>query len=343
MAASADGARVSIVLRRLAYGLLEVPLVVRALRANRGPSCAIILLHRFQDGLSDSRRHDPRQLRQLLGGLRKAGVAFVSLDQALNYCSPTAVNMPPLAVCFTVDDGYADFGRVAWPIFKEFGCPASLFVVPTMVEQRDWFWWDKVDFILRVARKPRVSITLGEKRLDLRWHDEHSRVATFETMVSELKNVPTGECLGGIRELAAFLGVALPNSAPSCYEVLDWTSLRALERDGVTIGPHSMTHPVLSRCSHEQVREEIVGSIHSLRNHLVRPLSVFCFPNGMPEDHGPREWTLLAESEVPYALSTSPGLLRPQIQHTGGAHWAHRLPRIGFDEQAGRIVRELLT
>lgn len=329
-------------IRHAAFRTMASRWFVRAVAAVRGPACASVLMHRFDVDGTDPRRHDPRRLRRLLADLRAVDVALVGLEEAISFCAGKANTRSKLALSFTVDDGYEDFAEVAWPIFREFDCPVSLFVVPGAINGSDWFWWDKLDFIMRHGAKPAIDIEVGGRRFQDSWTDETSRRYAYERVTAQLKFITNDALHAFIGEYSNVSQVTLPAGAPSEYRVLGWERLRALEAEGVRIGPHSMTHPVLSRCSGEQVSREISGSVESVQREVQHPLPVFCYPNGRPEDHGTRDWDLVKQSGAPFALTASDGLLKPGMERTYGKEWPWRLPRIGYDDQAGRLIREFV-
>lgn len=329
-------------IRHAAFRTMASRAFVRAVAAVRGPACAPVLMHRFDVDGTDPRRHDPRRLRALLADLRAAGVALLGLEEAIAYCGGTTEPPSKLAVSFTVDDGYEDFAEVAWPVFREFDCPVSLFVVPGAINGSDWFWWDKLDFIMRHGAKPAIDLEVGGRRVQDSWTNEASRRYAYERVTAQLKFVTNDALHAFIGDYGNVSQVTLPAGAPPEYRVLGWERLRALEAEGVRVGPHSMTHPVLSRCSAEQVAREISDSVDWVHHELKHPLPVFCYPNGRPEDHGTRDWDLVKQSGAPFALTASGGLLTPGMERIYGKQWPWRLPRIGYDDQAGRLIREFV-
>lgn len=314
----------------------------RAIGAARGPACAPILMHRFDVDGTEPRRHDPRRLRRLLGDLLAAGVAIIGLDEAISYCDVRDTVPARLAVSFTVDDGYEDFADVAWPVFREFDCPVSIFVVPGAINGSDWFWWDKLDFIMRHGIRPGINVEVGGQRFQEHWTDDESRYNAYERITAQLKRISYDALQTFLLQYRLAARVDLPTLAPAGYRVMGWQQLRALEAEGVRIGPHSMTHPVLSRCSADQVQDEISASVECVRRELQNPLPVFCYPNGRPDDHGEREWECVRRSGAAFALTASDGLLQPGMKRKYGEAWRWRLPRIGYDDQAGRLIREFV-
>ena len=72
-----------------------------------------------------------------------------------------------------------------------------------------------------------------------------------------------------------------PPAAPTSVS----DELVAMERLGIEIGSHSLTHPILDRCDDETIDRELVGSADALEGWLGRRPRAFAYPNG---DHDER-------------------------------------------------------
>jgi len=321
---------------------MESPWFVRALEGWGRASCAVLFMHRFSDDSRARGKHDASRLRKVLQTLHRVGVGFASLDDAL----ATAESPRPgskLSVSFTVDDGYADFAEWGWPVFREFDCPVSLFVVPNAVEGKCWFWWDKLDWIMRHDTKRTMHLVSGDRQFQATWTNEASRFLVFEQASQWLKQFSPEELDQVLAGYAMHCEREVPSEAPSEYRVLSWSELTVLERQGVRIGAHSMTHPVLSRCDDRRVAWEITESIRAVNERVESPLGVFCYPNGQHVDHGAREWDVLAQAGMPYALTTSGGVLPASLMASGDPNQRYRIPRISYQDDAGRIIREFIS
>jgi peptidoglycan/xylan/chitin deacetylase (PgdA/CDA1 family) len=66
--------------------------------------------------------------------------------------------------------------------------------------------------------------------------------------------------------------------------VLSWEELRQLAQEGVTLGAHTRTHPIMTQLWPEQVREEVIGSQNDLRREIGFALPIFCYPSGAQDD-----------------------------------------------------------
>jgi hypothetical protein len=80
----------------------------------------------------------------------------------------------------------------------------------------------------------------------------------------------------------------------------------------VTIGGHTMSHPVLANESDARARWEIQQSIADLSDMIGRSVTTFAYPNGTGGlDFTEREQRVLRESGVRLAVSTDAGVCSP--------------------------------
>ena len=137
-----------------------------------------------------------------------------------------------------------------------------------------------------------------------------------------MNELSDAERIARVESLVAALGPEF-DAYGGPFEMLSWEEARALTNDGrVTLYPHSVTHPILSRCPDEKVEYEVSESCAALERETGRAPAIFAYPNGGMGDFDEREKAALRRSGVRWALSTTRG-------------FAHRdsdplaLPRIG--------------
>ena len=187
--------------------------------------------------------------------------------------------LPPKAVLVTFDDAYRDFADVAWPIMKKHGIPATLFVptaYPGQPERR--FWWDRLDSAFAASPRTQLPDTpLGTLSLAT----PQLRRMSVRRLKDYLLLLPHAQTLAWVERVCDALGVDPASHA----QVLAWDELRALARDGVSLGAHTRTHPALTRLPLEQARTEIQGAIVDLRREIGPTPAVFSYPFGIHDDH----------------------------------------------------------
>lgn len=333
----------TITLRRLAGRILASAPAQFLLRPGMRDRGVIFMLHRFAQPDLGVPGHDPEDLRGFLEFIRKEGISVMEVGDLVRWArSPDAGPGPRIA--FTLDDGYPDQAHAAATIFADFDVPVTVFPIIHFVDRKEWMWWDRLTWSMQQSTRPRIPTyeprTGRERALDLSTPER--KLAALQDLVLELRRVSSGRREAFLDDLAGALGVDIPSEPPEAYAPMSWDDARRIEAMGHTFGPHSMTHPVLSRESDERALHEIEESWTRLKAEVQNPVPVFCYPYGEEDDLGPREMRLIREAGLEAALTGRGGYVeaargnRPSI---GGPLDLFRLPRFGFPVDMASFVR----
>jgi colanic acid/amylovoran biosynthesis glycosyltransferase len=178
------------------------------------------------------------------------------------------------AVLLTFDDAYRDFATNASPILKRYGLPVTLFV-PTGYagpEVRE-FWWDRLYRALRSAPVDRLAETpIGPLLFDT----PRRLRRCVRKLRSFFKSVPHADAVS----LVDWMCETLQCPSLPARSTLTWAELRTLAQEGVTLAPHTRTHPLLTQVTAMQAREEIAASRDDLARETGQCLPVFAYPAG---------------------------------------------------------------
>lgn len=303
--------------RRVYHNLLLVPRLPSFVRHLQGDHATIFFMHRVRDGDPGIAGIDARCLRSGLAYLRRNRYELIPLTELFRRLAGDGPRLRG-AVAFTIDDGYLDQAEVAGPIFSEFDCPVTAFVATGFLDGITWLWWDKVEYVFSKTRRTSLAVELGgmEVRYDLN-RGGGSRWANAD-FVARCKVVSDDEKHQAIARLAKEAEVELPSTAPSRYAPMTWDHVRSLERGGMTFGPHSVTHPILSRTEPERATMEVSESWRRIREEAQHPVPIFCYPNGHHRDFGEREVAIVRKLGFVGALSSRAGFAEPASFQRGG-------------------------
>jgi len=122
---------------------------------------------------------------------------------------------------------------------------------------------------------------------------------------------------------------------------MGWEELAELAADPlVTIGAHTVTHPMLAKLPEKSVRSEMDLSRSVIEAALAKRPEHLSFPVGDRTSAGSREFKIAAELGFKTAVTTRPGVLFPQH-----AERLTALPRISLNGEYQRLryVRVLLS
>ncbi|MDZ7267833.1 MAG: glycosyltransferase [candidate division KSB1 bacterium] len=233
-----------------------------------------------------------QQMRHLSRRYRVLDIAAVL--HALEHRTP----LPERAVLLTFDDAYLDFGEIAWPILRKYRLPATLFVPTGFPDHPERpFWWDRLYQAFRAAALPELELTpLG--RLSLKTA-KAMRQALKRTQ-DHVKSLPHAEAMAFVEQICRRL--LPPCEMPA--SVLSWQQLRQLAAEGVTLGAHTVNHPVMTQITPEQAHREIIQAQADLQREIGTTLPIFCYPSG---GHDEAVVALLRAAGFRLAFTTADG------------------------------------
>lgn len=207
--------------------------------------------------------------------------------------------LPARAACITFDDGYRNNYEIACPILRRHGVVATFFIATGYLGGGRMF----NDTIIEVVRRlPPGALDLSWMGLGVRGIDgDSSRAQLYADFVSAVKYLPAEERLSASSRLAANLSDPLPGDLMMTPE-----QVRDLPRLGMSVGGHTVDHPILTRLPAEQARDQIVRNRDELAAVTGTPPNLFAYPNGKPGVDYTIEHVRMVE-EAGYAAAFSTG------------------------------------
>jgi peptidoglycan/xylan/chitin deacetylase (PgdA/CDA1 family) len=220
----------------------------------------------------------------------------------------------------TVDDGDKSFYEIIYPILKKYDIPATLFVSPKICSHSENFWfqevrgWNKDDFRELFAgyyninichlRKYRPGKILTSSRIEEIWSIIRKFKEQYDIPVLHPQNISVDQ-------------------------------LTEIDKDGlVSIGAHTLDHPILANESDDRSEREITGSIRELESILNHEVKYFAYPRGIPGlDFSRREMEYLRQNDIRLAFSSEPKIFNqddnplciPRYSLTSGNEYYVRL------------------
>lgn len=207
-------------------------------------------------------------------------------------------------LALTFDDGLRSNVQVAYPLLRSLGLTATFFVCPGLIERGGWLWNHEARARLYSLQRDALT-ALADTLLAPR---------EVEAFVEWMKTLKIGERRGIEAEVRA----ATPHFRPSdaqreAYDLASWDELRRLDPRVVTIGSHTMTHPILTSLTPQEREDELRESRTVLERELGRDVALFCYPNGDLDDDtvgAARRYYRCAVTVEPKPLSPQPDVFR---------------------------------
>ena len=189
----------------------------------------------------------------------KRGYTFLSVNELL-IIKENKLPFPPMAVIFTVDDGWKNNKNNIFSVAEKYKIPVTTFISTQPVETGELYWWTYVDIALK--NKWEVPSVSAMKQLE---NDQRLKI------VNELK-----------------LKIKSDREALFPEDLIGYQNSKF-----INFGAHTVTHPILSKCDRETSYFEITASQKKLESWLKYSINSFAYPNG---NYTEREIEILKQS-----------------------------------------------
>lgn len=208
---------------------------------------------------------------------------ILSFAELLNLWSEKNYNQSQRYCVITFDDGWLDNYVYAYPILRKYNIPATVFLPTSFIGTNQWFWPEKVGYLLRhyyiagIGEAQRKWIDSLWVRYP--WAKVLNGVGSSEkidSVIEMCKELPEDHVHDVMLEIGSAMGLRFPEQRI----VLNWEEIEEMSQNGVSFGSHSCTHRILTKLPAQEVQREIMDSLYTLREKKVNDIPVFCYPNG---------------------------------------------------------------
>jgi peptidoglycan/xylan/chitin deacetylase (PgdA/CDA1 family) len=194
------------------------------------------------------------------------------------------------SVVITFDDGYENVYTQAFPVLRERGASAILFVVGRFIRDREPLWVDRLEQAVMQARCGEITVAGHYFALKT----PVQRRTAEAILRAHWKRLNADERERQLYDLLEQLQVS-DVSMPRLYEPLSWEQIFTLRSDGWEVGSHTMTHTVLSSLDRLTASNEIKDAKKTVEAAIGGCCDLFAYPNGLRGDFTPASKRLLAE------------------------------------------------
>ena len=202
----------------------------------------------------------------------KQNFHVVPLDSMLESMRERRLADPRGEIALTFDDGLRNQFELAYPVLRRLELSATMFVCPRLVDQQQWLWnhemrarWRRLD----VSARTRTSHALGA--------GESSEDSMIEWMKS-LRIDDRNRACEVIRQATPDFRAS--PSEQAAYDMMRWDEMANMDTRLVTIGSHTLSHPILPHLDDDALETELRDSRIELEQRLQRTVALFCYPNG---------------------------------------------------------------
>jgi len=213
--------------------------------------------------------------------------------------------LPERAVLLTCDDGLLNHLTTMVPMLQEEELQCLFFVTGSSAgDKLEMLWYVELYLLLMQAKVQDQAVRVREITVPKIPADPGQRRSLWLTLLRSLSQVDAATRSVFLREAATRFGL-LPSwkmrylddpLLRERFQLLRLPELKQLRDAGMTVGAHTLSHPVLAEQVADLARVEIEECGKRLGESLGQPVWALAYPFGDPGSAGEREFKLAADA-----------------------------------------------
>lgn len=308
---------ISPLLKRIVYPTLSGTGFLRHY-ARRGELC-VVTYHGVQpsgyvstDAMLDGGLVSPESLRAQLR-LLKRHYQVIS-PELFHAWLRGEEGLPPHSVLLTCDDGLKNVMSAMLPVLQAEGLRCLFFVTGASAESEPgMLWYEELYLLIKSA--PPGPLAIEEAGIQAQCPNDGGRRACWWDLVQALSERDPQTRCSALESLRHKFGVAeswktkLRAEDPTFqrFFLLSLEDVRKLAGEGMSIGAHTQSHPLLARLSDVHAQAEIGGTRELLANALGLDVWALAYPFGGPGSFTERDIVLAQKAEFTCAFTNAAG------------------------------------
>ena len=213
-----------------------------------------------------------------------------------------AGNLPSRTACITFDDGYPDWINGVVPVLEKNKAHATFFITTGQLSGVP-LWNERILHAINHISEKSGLLTLGEGIENI----SVANLAHKQVAIQKIQNT-LKYCDPIKREQFLHLLESTAGCASSQVPVLSGAEIREIHAKGFGVGAHSVSHPILSRCTPKEAYREIAESREELEELIKGTVKTFAYPNGIAgKDFSPEHIEMVRRAGFTTAFTTDRG------------------------------------
>jgi peptidoglycan/xylan/chitin deacetylase (PgdA/CDA1 family) len=284
-------------------------LFIFALTKLKKNHCAVILFyHRFSSGALDGDLLPHLDIGEFEKQIRliKRWYSVISMDE-LDKRLKSGEKFPLASVVITIDDGYLNNYKLAYPVLKKLNLPAIIYLTTGFIGTKNGLWVDDLaDILLSTKLKTFCFPELfGDKVLDISTYQ--SKMETLTKLYEEMVRLEHNKKILIMRKLSNVLEENEVRRDDGERKMVNWDEVIEMSKNHISFGAHTVSHPTLSKMDLKVAKREIFESKMAIEARIGGKLIHFAIPNGKVEDFNEELKRYCGEIGISTVVSAEPG------------------------------------
>lgn len=238
--------------------------------------------------------------------------------------------LPERAVLITCDDGLLNHATEMVPILQAEKLTCLFFVTGASIsDSYSLLWYVELYLMLMRAETPHLRMSIEGSEIEMPLTNLPERRKAWLVLLRAMSRLDAAQRKDLLATSSLGLGLRSDWKNPytqdptlrSRFCVMGIPELQHLVECGMSIGAHSLTHPVPSAQPEELWSREMNGSRDLLQRTLGQPVWSFAYPFGDDASVSQREYTMAKAAGFQCAFRNAGGPVRSPVSHVA-------LPRI---------------
>lgn len=281
---------------------------------------------------NENMKISPEFLEKFILELKSKGYEFISLDRLQEMLS--GGEQAKKQIVFTLDDGYKDNYEIAYPIFKKYNLPFTVYITTSFPQNESILWWYVLEDLILINEN--IVLSNGQA-FECKTKEQKDDVfLKIREIILGFKKENFLNSLNGL-----FSNYKIDWFAKNKELCMNWEQIIELSKDELCIiAGHTKNHYALNQLSLNEAKSEIVEANKLIEEKIGKKIEHFAYPFGSIVEIGQREFNIVKSLGFKTTTTTRRGNI--YLEHK---NYLECLPRImlteNFDiKDIGKIRRQ---
>ena len=203
---------------------------------------------------------------------------FISLEQLMDYFTKKKA-LPKNPVLITFDDGYKNNYHIAVPILRKFNIPAAIFICPGLVGKKAPNWPDLIEYAVVSHPLPRMEFIDQGNKYVFDTSTPEKKISSITALKNTLFRLSAASRTKIIKQI--FENYKIKKEYGGNYTLMNWNEIKELNRQNISVGSHTINHPILTSETPLQALWQLAESKKMIEVNIGKNVLSFAYPNGV--------------------------------------------------------------